>query len=398
MNQDRANIYRRNEDTLSLESLFVAFVFFTYLSQFLLSVMPSGISQPFRPLIVLILTVQIIRRGRLDLMVCNIALVMSVYQLLVWFFLFPKGGSVWDYMILVLYYMMLFSVAGFPWNRRELQLILYATFLATFVCAVAFSLSNNMTDLSEHELLFMGEHVNRNKNAYAFGLGIVLGSSFLMHGKGRNRILILLMMLLETYCLLYSRCRGAFIGVVMSISVFFISRVIRSMKKGNPYAILYLLTFILLCVAGYFLIKYSPFSRLLDSENYSGRDDLMVHAVDLFKQAPVLGKIFGNGILYEGQNTEGIGVHLVYLTYLLESGLVGTAMVILIFLTVLLRIRGEIQLSLFLVAFSKSFFEGMDYYIFIPLILAVCISNYERLFNDSGRELFYSEKYFRYGR
>ena len=170
------------------------------------------------------------------------------------------------------------------------------------------------------------------------------------------------------------------------------------MKKGNPYAILYLLTFILLCVAGYFLIKYSPFSRLLDSENYSGRDDLMAHAVDLFKQAPVLGKIFGNGILYEGQNTEGIGVHLVYLTYLLESGLVGTAMVILIFLTVLLRIRGEIQLSLFLVAFSKSFFEGMDYYIFIPLILAVCISNYERLFNDSGRELFYSEKYFRYGR
>lgn len=377
------------DEPLSAEGFFVAFVFFVVLSQFLLYIGPETISQPLRPLIVIILTVQVVRRGRLSLSVCNFALAMSIYQLLVWFFLFPNGGLLRNYLVLVFYFMMLFSVAGFPWNRRELGMILYAAFLATFICAVVFALSNNMADFADHSMYFMGVEVNRNKNAYAFAFGIVLGRSFLQYGKGRNRIIILLMMLFEGYCLLYSKCRGAFLGVVISVWTVVINRTIRLKRRNNPYIALYLLVFLAICVIGYFVIKYSALSRLVDSEHYSGRDDGIKHAIDLFWQAPLLGKIFGNGMLYEPENTLGIGVHFVYLTYLLEAGIIGAALIGAIFLSAMKNMRGEIQWSLFMIAFSRTFFEGMDYYIFIPLILSICISNYERLYIRPARELFY---------
>ena len=381
--------WRRNvTDRLSFESVFVAFVFFVVLSQFILYAGSETLSQPFRPLIVLILTVQVIRRGRIRLPVCTVALAMAVYQCIIWFMLYPDGGGFGQYLVLIFYFMMLFSVAGFPWKRRELQFIIYVAFLATFVCAVVFCLSNNMADFSQHEYLFLGKHVNRNKNAYAFAFGIILGRSYLAYGRGRNRLLIFLMMVLEGYCLLYSQCRGAFIGALIAMTLIAWNRAGGMKKHNNPYLLFYIMLFVLIVVASYYLIKYSAVSRLVDSDNLSGRDDGMEHALFLFRQSPFIGKIFGNGIAYESNNTVGIGAHFVYLTYLLESGIIGVIILLLFFIQAARGIKGEIAWSLYAFALSRTLFEGMDYYIFIPLILSICISNYERLFNRSGKELF----------
>ena len=378
------------DNSLSMESLFVAFVFFVVLSQFVLIGISDAISQPFRPLIVLILAVQVIRRGRINLRVCNVALVMSVYQILIWFFLYPNGGSIAQYLVLVFYFMMLFSVAGFPWNRSELQLILHITFLATVVCAIVFFLSNNMTDFSAHEMRFLGTVVNRNKNAYTFAFGLILGRLYLKHGKGRNKLAILLIMLFEGYCLIYSQCRGAFLGVVFAFFIIALENMIRMRKDGNPYLLFYIIAILAVCFIGYYLIDNSAANRLVDSEHLSGRDDGIRHAIYLFQQASPLGKIFGNGLLYESANTEGLGVHFVYLTYLLEAGIIGTTLIVLIFLYSARIIHGEVQWALFIFAFSRTFFEGMDYYIFIPLILSICLSNYEWLYNQSCTLLFWS--------
>ena len=385
---------RKNYDYLSVESCFVAFVFFTVLSQIILYAVSGTISKPFRPLIILILTVMVVRRGRLKLSVCTTAFVMSVYVMLIWFFYYPKGGSLHGYLITVLYFMMLFSVASFPWNRRELQLIIYATFLATIVLAVVFCSSNNMLDFTGYTYFnFWGQTVNRNKNAYAFALGLILGWQYLSFGKGRNRKLIILGMLLEGYCLIYSQCRGAFIGAFAAICVVVLIKAFNMYRSGNPYLLIYLLTFIFVCILGYVLIKNSPVSRLVDGDNLSGRDEGMKHATQLFKEAPFLGKIFGNGTNYEAEHTVGIGVHFVYLKYLLEVGLVGSGMIVLIFLQSMKYLRGTIPWSLLILAFSKTLFEGMDYYVFIPLILALCISNYERLYHHPGNELYWRERY-----
>lgn len=378
---------------LSPESVFVAFVFFVVLSQFLIYTGSEQITQPFRPLIVLILTVQVIRRGRLRLRVCQLALAMSVYQILVWFFLYPRGGSIREYLPLVFYFMMLFSVASFPWNQRELRLILLATFAATFFCALVFFFSNNMTDFTDHEMHFLGKVVNRNKNAYAFAFGIILGRTYLAYGKGRSRLIVTTVTLFESYCLLYSKCRGAFLGLVIAFVSIALGKALRMNREGNPFVGFYVIFCGLIMIGGYFLIKNSALSRLVDRENFSGRDDGIEHALELFRRAPLLGKIFGNGILYEGANTEGIGVHFVYLTYLLEAGIIGMSLIIIIFIYALAHTRGEIPLSFLLFAISRTCFEGMDYYIFIPLILSICLTNYERLSGRNCREVFYSQRY-----
>lgn len=381
-------------DSLSMESLFVAFVFFVVLSQFILYGRFEAISQPLRPLIVVILAVQVVRRGMLRLPVCNVALIMSIYQILVWFFLYPEGGSLMKYLVLVFYFMMLFSVAGFPWNRGELNLILYITFIATIICAVVFIFSNNMTDFSAHDMQFMGTHVNRNKNAYTFAFGFVLSQFYMKHGDGRSKLFILLIMLLEGYCLIYSQCRGAFLGVLFSFLTVAVHNMVRMKRDGNPYLFFYILTIIAVCVIVYYLISNSAVNRLIDSNNLSGRDESIEHAILLFRKAPLLGKIFGNGLLYEGANTEGIGVHFVYLTYLLEAGIIGALLIVLIFLHSARIIHGEVQWSLFILAFSRTFFEGMDYYIFIPLILSICLSNYEWLYKRTCKELFCRRHYY----
>lgn len=387
-------------DRLSFESIFVAFVFFVVLSQFILYAGSETLSQPLRPLIVLILTVQVVRRGRLRLPVCSVALAMSVYQFLIWFFLYPNGGDLRQYLILIFYFMMLFSVAGFPWKRRELQVIIYAAFIATFVCAVVFFFSNNMTDFSQQTYYFMGAEINRNKNAYTFAFGVILGRLYLAYGRGRSKIIILLMTAFEGYCLIFSQCRGAFLGVFVVICMTAWNKARDMRRRNSPYLIFYIILFFLVCIVGYYLIKNSAVSRLVDSDNLSGRDDSIEHALLLFREAPLLGKIFGNGIEYEGMHTEGIGTHFVYLTYLLEAGIVGTSLIVLTFTQAARNLRGEVAWALFIFALSRTFFEGMDYYIFIPLILSICISNYERIFHSSGKELFcrikgqQREKYF----
>ena len=249
------------DEMLSVESVFVAFVFFVVLSQFLVMGKLEGLSQPFRPLIIIILAVQVVRRGSIHLSVRNVAFAMSAYQLILWFFLYPNGGSIRLYLVVILYFMMLFSVSGFPWNRRELQLIIYACFIATFICALIFFFSNDMLNFSEHELKFMGVVANRNKNAYAFAIGIVLGSLYMKYGKNHNRFLILFMTIFEGYCLIYSQCRGAFFGVCISVGVGIIYKVFRMRKSGDPYLIFYILTVIVICCVGYILIKSSSVSR-----------------------------------------------------------------------------------------------------------------------------------------
>jgi hypothetical protein len=312
---------------------------------------------------------------------------MSVYQILIWFILYPKGGSIRDYLTLVFYFMMLFSAASFPWNRGELRLILFATFAATFMCAAAFFFSNNMLDFSEHQMYFLGTAVNRNKNAYAFAFGILLGRSYLAYGKGRNRLLLLLVMAFEGYCLLYSKCRGAFWSLVIAFMTIALHRTVRMWKRGNPFTALYIFLNLLAVTIVYFLLRDSLVSRLVDRENLSGRDEGMQHALELFRMAPTAGKIFGNGMLYEGAHTEGLGVHFVYLTYLLEAGIIGMVLIILIFVQALLHTRGEVAQSMLIFALARTFFEGMDYYIFIPLILSLCLTNYERLTGRSCRDV-----------
>ena len=149
---------------------------------------------------------------------------------------------------------------------------------------------------------------------------------------------------------------------------------------------------ILAFAAGYIAIKNSDFSRLVDSDSTSGRETGIRNAWNMFLGSDLFGKIFGSGFMYEQLHSDTVGAHLVYLTLLVSTGLIGMTLVVLIFASTFRRVRGDIPLALCSFAFVRTFFEGMDYYIYIPLILGTIIFNCFELNGRSCNELFAVKK------
>ena len=96
-------------------------------------------------------------------------------------------------------------------------------------------MSNDPTDLNaaaEGHLDLMGTSVNRNKNAYQYSFGAVLGMIYLLKGRKIPKSLILLMTAVTGYALLYSQCRGAFFSFVGGATVL-LGGLLLEMKKKN---------------------------------------------------------------------------------------------------------------------------------------------------------------------
>ena len=295
------------------------------------------------------------------------------------------GGSV------ALFFLMFSVSIGVNWSRKELRWILFACFVGCFVCAVALLASNDPTDFDAAtvgHLNLAGTEVNRNKNAYQYSFGVILGMIYLLKGKRVPKSLILLMTAVVGYALLYSQCRGAFFSFVGGATVLFVGLLLEIRKKNGGKALIYLI----LMVAGYILIyhllKNSELSRLVDAESTSGRDDGIEAAWQLFLNSDWFGKIFGNGFGYEFQQTQEIGAHLIYVGYLVSMGVIGSGLTALMFLSSARGAFGAGAFSLIVTAFIKTFFEGADYNVFIPLILGIVICNYTRVTGRNYYELF----------
>ena len=181
---------------------------------------------------------------------------------------------------------------------------------------------------------------------------------------------------MTAYALLYSQCRGAFFCAVAGIVVLVFGLLLRIRRKNPDGFIVYSILFIISCVILYYLIKNSELSRLVDGDSTSGRDEGIKHAWELFLQSDLLGKVFGHGYGFEAENSDEIGAHLVYVSYLLSVGIIGTLLITLMFVQAFRNIRSPIPLALWSAAFLRTFFEGLDYYIYIPLLLSVIEQKY----------------------
>lgn len=378
--------------TLSFSSIIISAVFFAVLSQFLI-LRAENITPLFRPLIIVCAFLLFTRRGYLPNSISTIALLAAVYELLVLLFemssgltspeLFRSGSAVFLYLL-----MCSFACAS-PWSGRELRFILLSVLFGCFACAVVFSVSNNLTDIHYSELKMLGVVVNRNKNAYAFALGTLLGIIYFTQSQQLfKRIALLGMTAFMGYCVLFSQCRGAFLCLVFSIFILTIGKALKIRKERGAVYLIYILLFIIGCVVVFSLLKHSDMSRLVDGESTSGRDEGIENAWHMFLDSSLTGKIFGNGFMYESTHSDSIGAHLVYATFLVSSGVVGTALISFMFLVCFNHIRTTIPLSLAVFAFSRTFFEGLDYYIYIPLILAVVLYHYQKFNGRSVNGLF----------
>lgn len=384
------NQYQENAAFVSLGCIAASATFFLVLSQFLILRLPEIVTNLFRPVVIILLFIEMNRRGVIRYGARNVALLAAFYLTFLFLFLgYFNVDELKDGIGRILYLLMFFFVVGTPWTKKEIRFMLSAVFLGCFACTIVFMLSNNMTDYSQSEgIKLLGITVNRNKNAYAFSIGSVLGLVYLFRNRGGIRLLVLVMTAAIGYCLMYSQCRGAFFCAVLAVIWFVVGEIQKLRKEGNERYLIALVMLIAFCIAGYYLIKNSELSRLVDTDSTSGRDEGIEYALDLFRASDPFSKLFGHGYLYEQENTAGAISHSMFTNYLLATGLIGMTLISLIYVFSLFEIRGSVSFSLLAMASLRTVFELMDYYIYVPLILAFVISRYTHGQRNRESELF----------
>ncbi len=384
---------QRLDQGLSFSALATIAVFFLVNSQILILPLPSLVTQVFRPVLILSFIIHMRYSGSIRhparvfafLVAVQAMAVLAFYQELWSVNNALDGGAV------ALFFLMFSFAIGVNWSRRELRWIIFVCFLGCFVCAVALLLSNDPTDFhaaTRGHLKLMGTDVNRNKNAYQFSFGTILGLIYLVKGKRIPRLVVLAMTLVTGYALLYSQCRGAFLAFIGGATVFFLGLLLDTWKKDGGRAFLLLVLLIVAYIAAYRYLEESELNRLVDEESMSGRDESMLAAWQLFLNGDFFEKIFGHGFGYESMQTGEIGAHNVFIGFLVSMGILGSGFTALMFISSLRRVFGMGALALAIAAFLKTMFEGADYNVFIPLILGVAISSYSRVTGRNYYELF----------
>ena len=369
----------------------VCIVLFLVLSQVLILKLPESITALFRPALVAVLLIEMMHRGAIISSTRIITFIAAIWMGLV-VLLNEIDIKALQYAAGVIFYMLMFwAVTGIAWNKRELRCIISTCFVACAVCAAALLYSNPITDFSaatSGHLNLLGASVNRNKNAYVFAVGTVLGIVYLFKGKNIPKLLVVALTAIIGYALLYSQCRGAFFCTVAAVTVF-VAEDLLKLRRINPGRAFFLaIAFVAFCVLAYFLLKNSQLSRLVDGDSKSGRDEGIKYAWNLYLGTDWFGKIFGSGFMYESQNTEGVGAHLVYVGFILSSGVIGVTLIALMFITTFKNIKGSIPYAFFTIAFLKTFFEGMEYNLYSALIIATITYNYTRTYGGNINELF----------
>ena len=381
--------YRR--ESISLGCVVVSAVFFVVLFQAPILKVPEIVTQVFRPAIVAVLLLRMAQRGSINFSARNVALLAALYCCFELLLNQINADEIMRALAIIMYLLMFNTVVGTTWNKREVRFIIMACFLGAFACAVAIFMSNNPTDFnvgSGGDMKMFGMYVNRNKNAYAFSIGTIIGVIYLLYGKNIKKFWIAMLTAVIVYALLYSQCRGAFFCAVAGVIISVAGVLLKIKKKSEMKFLLYSILTILFCIAAYYILKNSELSRLIDGESKSGRDDGIKYAWHLYLNCDLFGKIFGNGHGYEAAHTEGVGAHLVYITYLLSTGIIGCSLIVLMLLKSLFRVKGAVPYALFTCAFLRTFFEGLDYYIYIPLMLSLIIYNYNNMYGRNTYELF----------
>ena len=387
LNTSRYDNYGR----LGIGSVATAVVFFVIYSQFVIFRVPPIVTQFFRPILIALLLIQMIQRGATRPGPGVWAFVAAGYCTVVILFNDIDSVAVMNGGAVVLYFLMFVLAIASSWNRREIRLIIFACFIGAFVCTVVLFMFNPITDLhrgTEGDFAFMGYAVNRNKNTYAFSVGVIIGTLYLLNGKRVPKLLILLMTAFMAYGVAYSQCRGSFFCLIAAELVIFGGRIHSIQKKDAGKALIYTLLLIAFCLLGYFLLKNSELSRLVDGESTSGRYDGIKKSWVMFLNSDFFTKLFGSGFAGAFQNQEEVGAHLVYATFLISTGLIGAVVVLLMFLSSFRMVRGSVPLAFLVFAFLRTFFEGLDYYIYIPLIISVIIFIYTKRTGQEGGTLF----------
>ena len=254
MSHNHRTIQYADRMPLSFSSIVIILIFFLVTSQIFILPLPPIATQIFRPLLIAMCIIHMQKCGSIQLPMRALAFLVGVHAIAV--FLLNSGlwneENISNGVAVALYFLMLSFAIGVNWTKRELRWILFACFFGSFVCAAALLASNDPTNFnaaSEGHLNLVGFSVNRNKNAYQYAFGCIIGLIYLLKGKKNRKLLIVMIEAVTGYALLYSQCRGAFFSFVFGATVLFIGLLFEVGKKNSGKAFTYAVLMIVSYVA-----------------------------------------------------------------------------------------------------------------------------------------------------
>ena len=367
-----------------------------------LPALPSALTQTFRPVVIAVCfffpTAYTYRLSR-----SHWALIVFHIYITFVFLAHPLSMDncmAWAAMVLFAAFFILLTQR--VWTRKEINTILHVVLFACIVfCLLLYRDNPRLFHNDQGEdISFFGNHVNSNSAAFAIVPGAITGAFLLFFSNiaGHKTAFLWRLCYLGTAVLAYIMLvgmggRSAFFAAVIGgiMIVWEWGEAIRQRNKRIVFRVFLVLLLLVIYHYGPIWTEGTHAYRVFDYDNLTdmnGRDDMAEVAMSLIREHPFFGGGFG---YWDLKTNHDLMVHNTFLSNGVTGGY--TAMVLLVTFFVfaafeLISSKSMVPLAFYVEALFHSLTEpGMDYYAYIPLILAFILLRYCQFHNCGPKQI-----------
>ena len=308
------------------------------------------------------------------------------------------SNAVTEYISMMLFAFFFIFETERVWSRREIRVIFVATAVAGIFCSIVLLHENESlhTMAGESELLFFGHLKNRNTMGFSIVPSVLCSTLLLFNDRKWKlpvlRFVYLVSLIICGYTVIATGARTASLAMLIGVLLIVLEY---SNRSGNSRVRVSrrMLVIVLAALVIYGLISFTEGTEsariFKDLDNKSGREILWEFARQLIREKPV----FGGGFDYwSDMHGESLGTHNTYYTIMVMSGYVGAFFLTLFLGAVVLELLSAhslIPMAFVVELIGHTYSESsLDYYAYIPLVLAYILFHYTKYHNRPIRTIF----------
>lgn len=361
-----------------------------------LGVLPKispSVTQVFRPIFIFFGFFAVVK-GFYPLRSVKWQIVIIVYFTIILFSNPITGTAVTAYISMVLFGVFYIIAVSIPWNKKEIALIFFVIVLACDIQALLVLYSNPhlLTAGGNQHISFLGVELNRNPVAFAITPGVLSSLLMFMYGKGSRLRTVFSggSFLLCAFLVFALGCRSAFLSAVAGTILIMWQKTREGINAKDRFRrrVMLLVLVIIVFFAAFNLAAGNYSERLFDLEDDSGRQAIWDEAWKLIDAKP----IFGGGFDYWHESDVDMGTHNSIITVMLYSGYVGAAILIVFIFAVFvecIKVNNFVPIAFLAEMVMHTYTESsMDYYAYIPLIMAMIVQRFLKYHSNDLNELF----------
>lgn len=323
-----------------------------------------------------------IKKGFYSLGAVKWQIISIVYYTFILLFNPITSSVLTTYFSIVIFGIFFVCAVSITWNKGEIVLLLVSVVFACDIqsTGVLFSNPHLLTAGGNQHIDFLGSVLNRNPVAFAITPGVLSSLLILLNSKKGKlmRLFSMASFLLCSFLVFALGCRSAFLSAAGGSLLIMWQKT----KEGNSAQeranrkVLLVILVLIVFFAAMNLASGNYSERLFDLNSDSGRQAIWDEAWALIDTKP----IFGGGFDYWAATGHEMGTHNTFLTFMVSTGWVGGVLLGMLFIAVgveILKSKNLIPMAFFVETLAHSWSEpGLDYYAYIPLIIALIITRY----------------------